>query len=1114
MKLRALVLRSLQYRWRQHLGVLLGAAVGSAALIGALVVGDSVRGSLHEQALQRMGWVDAALASPDGFFTERLAGSIQSATGSVTIQRTAPALKLPATAARPDGSARANHVFILGVRSNFWPEAMAGTFASMPRQSVILNEGLAAQLNAKPGDGLVFRVHKPSALSRDVPITPQSDASVALRLTVHKIVGAAEMGSFDLQSRQGPPLNAFVHLDDLAGPAGLKGKANLVLAAEINGSSDQTDTHRLNQFLASKMRLQDYDAEVRPVTNSTAVEVRSDRIFLHPALMEKATAAGAFGEAIVIQPLLTYLVNSIRNGERLVPYSMVTAAGPPWTPTALKDDEIIVNQWLADRLQMKPGDSIELAFFLPESGSALVERTNRFQVHSVVPIEGTHGDRTLMPEFPGLAKAESTHDWDAGFPLVHKIGDEDEAYWKTYRGTPKAFVTWKAGTSMWENRFGKATAIRLSPSSQPFEGLASHVATNLLARLDPAAVGLSFQPVRASALTASSQSQDFGGLFIGFSFFLIIAALILMALLFQFGLEQRATEVGTLLALGFTPRQVRKLLLWEGGMIALVGGAIGLACGLGYALAMLRGLTTIWRDAIGASALHFFVTPLSLGVGLISSFVVCAVTIWIVLRQQARRPARALLAEGGLESNEPRPRPGGRWAGGSALAGIAGGAGMVGWALLAGENASPGIFFGAGSLLLLGGLALSAVFLRRLERVDRKRTLSLTSLGLRGATRRRRRSLASMALLASGSFLIVAVGANRLDSGKDASKRSAGTGGFALIGESTLPVIRDLNTAAGREFYGLKEQELAGVSFVPFRVRDGDEASCLNLNRAQQPRLLGVNPAALSERRAFTFSRVLKGLPSQEPWILLRAQSEDVIPAIGDAASIQWALGRKLGDVLDYTDERGRAFKVRLVGAVANSVLQGNLVIDEAEFVRRFPSEGGHRMFLIDVPSNMPLTNVTAALSRGLQDVGLELTPATQRLAAFNAVQNTYLNTFQVLGGLGLLLGSVGLGVVVLRNVLERRAEFGLMLAVGYRRRLLQWLVLSEHGGLLTLGLAIGMSAALVAVLPVLLVPGAQIHTVALVATVGGVLSSGLLWTWLATRLALRGELLEALRSE
>ena len=61
----------------------------------------------------------------------------------------------------------------------------------------------------------------------------------------------------------------------------------------------------------------------------------------------------------------------------------------------------------------------------------------------------------------------------------------------------------------------------------------------------------------------------------------------------------------------------------------------------------------------------------------------------------------------------------------------------------------------------------------------------------------------------------------------------------------------------------------------------------------------------------------------------------------------------------------------------------------------------------------------------------MEVTPAVRRLAAFNAVQNTYLSTFQVLGGLGLLLGSVGLGVVVLRNVLERRGELALLLAVG-----------------------------------------------------------------------------------
>ena len=217
-----------------------------------------------------------------------------------------------------------------------------------------------------------------------------------------------------------------------------------------------------------------------------------------------------------------------------------------------------------------------------------------------------------------------------------------------------------------------------------------------------------------------------------------------------------------------------------------------------------------------------------------------------------------------------------------------------------------------------------------------------------------------------------------------------------------------------------------------------------------------------------------------------------------------------------YTDEHGRSFKVKIVGALANSILQGSLIIDEAEFVKRFPSEAGHRMFLMDVSSKggASVTNVSATLSRALQDVGLELTSTTQRMASFNAVQNTYLNTFQVLGGLGLLLGSAGLGVVVLRNVLERRGELGLLRAVGFRRRSLRWLVLSEHGGILAVGLAVGMISALASILPVLLAPGAELHVWALGVTLGGVLSVGLLATWLATSLALKGELLEALRSE
>src|SRR5262249_48575767 len=232
---------------------------------------------------------------------------------------------------------------------------------------------------------------------------------------------------------------------------------------------------------------------------------------------------------------------------------------------------------------------------------------------------------------------------------------------------------------------------------------------------------------------------------------------------------------------------------------------------------------------------------------------------------------------------------------------------------------------------------------------------------------------------------------------------------------------------------------------------------------------------------------VLRGLKASDGWNLLKRDAAsagaepDVIPAIGDATSIEWALQRKLGDTIAYMDERGKPFKVRLVGGVANSILQGNLIIDEDEFVKRFPSIAGQRLFLIDAPSSnaADVDRASATLGRALRDVGLELTPTVRRLAAFNAVQNTYLNTFQVLGGIGLLLGSAGLGVVVLRNVLERRGELGLLQAVGFRRRSIRWLVLSEHGGLLALGLAVGIVSALLAIPPVLLAPGARLPATA-----------------------------------
>ncbi|MBE0542767.1 MAG: FtsX-like permease family protein [Verrucomicrobia bacterium] len=1309
MTFRTLIRRSLSYHWRAHLGVVLGAAIGSAALIGALVVGDSVKQSLRERALARVGKADLMLLPSDRFFTEKLGTNLpwNSASweagnfkGSFAA-RPAAALLLPSVATLPDGSVRVSQVNLVGVRNPdhigreahnfdsfdrstglFWDYAPNGQPRSIAPGTVLLNEALQQRLGVKEGDSVLFRLHKPSALSREAPITPRSESTATLRLRVGGSVSAANFGDFGLTSSQSSRLNAFVNQGELQSATGLEGRMNFILApmalAEDHAGSGfwqrlrpWLSVFRLNEWLdrqaslpadqalalaheafRQSWSLEDSEHDLFVSTNGSIIELRTKRVFLdrpvadgslrkspgevHLCLLHAGCIDFPTDFTTNAQPLITYLVNLLSAGTNTTPYSMVTAAGAPWTPADMRDDEIIVSQWLADDLSVKPGDAISLVYFDPESGTQLLEHTNTFRVYSIAPMELPWADRTLMPDFPGIEKAESTSDWDAGFPLVHKIRDQDEEYWKQHRGTPKAFITLAAGQKMWANRFGDLTAIRfpipmntlpLTPTLSPGErenrsqsqsntqtdeisatpaepngsrtlsplpagegqgegdrseqtdlaaipDVAAYKAAleeKILANLKPEELGFRFEPVREQALAAAEQSQDFGGLFLGFSFFLIAAALLLMAMLFQFGLEQRAPEVGTLLALGFTPSQVRKLLLREGVALAFIGGVLGAIGGLAYARAMLHGLATIWRDAVGASALTFHASPQTLVIGIFAATAVGAVTIWLALRKFVKRPARELLV-GEVQIAESGARSRGRILGAVALAGALG---LVGYAMARGDMANAGVFFGAGALILMAGLSAVNVRLARLgasrdftftpalplkerenhsqaqnkpeigtvsARSEQCRTgqmlsplpagegqgegearevLSLSALGLRSCARRRTRSLATIAMLACGSFLIVSIGVFRLDANRDATERTSGTGGFALIGETTIPVVHDLNSESGRDFFALSERDLEGVNIIPFRVRAGDEASCLSLNRAQKPRLLGVRPESLEGR--FAFAKLVDNTMQRQPWAALklgefypqRGQplAPNEIAAIGDANSIQWAMGKKVGDTIDYVDERGQPFKVRIVGAVANSILQGQLLIDEAEFVKRFPGESGYRMLLVDAPSNT-VAQVSATLSRAMQDVGLELTPTAQRLAQFNAVQNTYLGTFQVLGGLGLLLGSVGLGIVVLRNVLERRGELALLVAVGFRKPTVQWLLLIENGALLAVGLALGVIAAAVAVLPAVLAPGGQLPVVSLTLTLAAVLINGALWTWMATRYAVRGDLLAALRNE
>ena len=202
---------------------------------------------------------------------------------------------------------------------------------------------------------------------------------------------------------------------------------------------------------------------------------------------------------------------------------------------------------------------------------------------------------------------------------------------------------------------------------------------------------------------------------------------------------------------------------------------------------MIRGLASVWRGAVGTSALHYHSTPQTLVIGVCAGSFVAALTIWLALRKQAGRPARELLAQGAdLELQVFHPggqrRSHGFWIG--MCAGVIA-LGLIGRAVWERETSSAETFFSAGALLLAAGLGFAAAWLGRVAVGGRAAgaqgtaELTLGGLGLRSNGRRRRRSLATIGLLACGVFLVVAIGAFRLDARLDATKRSSGTGGSA-----------------------------------------------------------------------------------------------------------------------------------------------------------------------------------------------------------------------------------------------------------------------------------------------------------------------------------------------
>ena len=608
------ITRGLRHYRGAYLGVLLGSALGAMVLLGALFSGDSVKSTLRQIAEQRTGKTTVVLAGGENFFRASLSNSIPN---------TAPVLQLRSQVDTPSGRST-GQVNLFGITPAFWSFAPGDTTPpALDEKSWAINRELARTLDLKPGDSLVLRLGKPGLASRDAPLSGEPEELITIRGTVAEIREDDAMGRFNLEATQLPAPAVFLPIEALAEAIERSDRANLLLFRDPL-SADQAAA-----LVRQSAQLADYGLSLQDIPLSAATEIRTDRIFLPTLIEDKLRTL-----LPTARPVVTYLANTIAANGKQTPYSMVTGIDPAavdFLPDDLASNQIILNSWEAEDLAAKPGDTVTVSYYTLGSGNRLVEKSTDFTVRGIVPLEGPAADKLWMPDFPGIAEADNSADWTPGLPLdLTRIREKDETYWDDHRGTPKAFIPYEAARTMWSNRWGNATSLRLPAGQTDLE-------RRILDTLTPADAGLLIRDLGRESQTAAASPVDIASLFLSMSFFLILAAVALTAMLFRFNVEQRNHESGLLAALGIPPKKILRWRLLEGLIVVTLGSALGTLLALAYTRGLLLFLESIWNRG-GDRLFRFHAAPASIIGGLFGFVVLMMITIWFVTRRQAKSP--------------------------------------------------------------------------------------------------------------------------------------------------------------------------------------------------------------------------------------------------------------------------------------------------------------------------------------------------------------------------------------------------------------------------------------------------------------------------------------------
>jgi ABC-type antimicrobial peptide transport system permease subunit len=1034
-----IIRRSLIYYKRGVLNQIVIIAILAAVITGSLLTGYSVRNSLRTTAFTRLGNTSILVSSGLRYFDPSLSQrfAVKSGEKSVSI------LEIDGFCQNFSQGVLSKKVRIFGIGNDFFM-FHGNASAQLNVGEVAINKRLAQQININKGDEVIIRFRSISDIPADAPFSTSTPGGGSLVMKVGMILEENEGGDFSLGINQIVPSNVYINLSDLNSSSSNEIKVNRLLV-------QNTNKRKLSSFkaiLRSTIILSDIGLTLRKIEMTGGSEIISDRIFIDKVIIDDIKKAIPSAT-----PVITYLANSISSGKYETPYSFVAAIPSELYPQIVSGKGIILNTWLARDINVTLGDSIRVSWYAPDSINQLKEKSDNFIVKRIVQLDSIWADRTLMPDFPGISGSETCSEWDAGVPvMMNKIREKDEEYWKNFKGTPKAFISYDSGKELWGNNFGPATAIRF-----PTQIAQDDIARKLTGIFEPERSGFVIADLREDALKAVRESVDFGTLFLSLGFFIILSSILLLSLATSAYFALKKNHIFTLFAIGFTNKMILKLLFSETLIIASLGAFIGALSGFLVNNLIISALNSVWRGAVQTDTLSA-----SAGIApMLSGFIITLVIIVLFFWFKARHFLKSLSVKKEGVIKIPSIKNNLYFL--VSIAAIT----IVSLSLSVFlKEISTQLYFIAGSALFLSMVLLMRQYYLggfKLQNPGKNRFSDFSRLYYRHNPSH---AVAPIIFIAAGIFALFITSLNRMESDSGISDLSGGTGGYLLWCETGVPVDEDLTTNKGKLEFGLDDDIFKEADIVQFARKEGDDASCLNLNHIVTPAIIGFDPSVFIKRKAFSFASVISDFTGENPWELLdMTPGRNTIYGIADQTVLDWGLKIKCGDTLIIRAETGEPLNIILAAGLKSSVFQGNVIISSGSLRKYFPSVSGSSLLLIDGKSEFS-EKYRQVLGERFANYGISVIPSKERLESFYEVTNTYLSVFTVLGALGMIMGIFGLGFILLRNYNQRNKEFAIISATGFSINKIRRSLLSDLIIILSAGIITGVISAMVATLP------------------------------------------------